>query len=69
MDMKIDLKLLISYAPLLLALGITWGVFSTKLEAVAAKVDTIAQMQQDIAVIKAKVMWMEDYLVKNGSDK
>ena len=69
MDMKIDLKLLISYAPLLLALGITWGVFSTKLEAVAAKVDTIAQMQQDIAVIKAKVMWMEDYLVKNGSSK
>ena len=67
--MKIDLKLLISYAPLLLALGITWGVFSTKLEAVAAKVDTIAQMQQDIAVIKAKVMWMEEYLVKNGSDR
>jgi len=26
-------------------------------------------MQQDIAVIKAKVMWMEDYLVKNGRDK
>ena len=51
--MKIDLKLLISYAPLILALGITWGVFSTKLEAVAAKVDTITQMQQDIAVIKA----------------
>ena len=69
MDMKIDLKLLISYAPLLLALGITWSVFSTKLEAVAAKVDTITQMQQDIAVIKAKVMWMEEYLVKNGSDR
>ena len=69
MEMKIDLKLLLSYAPLILALGITWGVFSTKLEAVAAKVDTIPQMQQDIAVIKAKVMWMEDYLVKNGSDK
>ena len=69
MEMKIDLKLLLSYAPLILALGITWGVFSTKLEAVAAKVDTITQMQQDIAVIKAKVMWMEDYLAKNGSDK
>ena len=27
MDMKIDLKLLISYAPLILALGITWGDF------------------------------------------
>jgi len=26
-------------------------------------------MQQDIAVIKAKVMWMEDYLVKNGKSK
>ena len=69
MDMKIDLKLLITYAPLILALGITWGVFSTKLEAVAAKVDSITRMQQDIAVIKAKVMWMEEYLVKNGSNK
>ena len=67
--MQIDLKALISYAPLILALGITWGVFSTKLEAVASKVDNITQMQQDIAVIKAKVMWMEDYLVKNGKSK
>nr|BAR36477.1 hypothetical protein [uncultured Mediterranean phage uvMED] len=67
--MQIDLKALISYAPLILALGITWGVFSTRLDAVAAKVDNISQMQQDIAVIKAKVMWMEDYLVKNGRDK
>ena len=67
--MQIELKALISYAPLILALGITWGVFSTRLDAVAAKVDNISQMQQDIAVIKAKVMWMEDYLVKNGRDK
>ena len=67
--MQIDLKALISYAPLILALGITWGVFSTRLDAVAAKVDNISQMQQDIAVIKAKVMWMEDYLVKNVRDK
>ena len=67
--MQIDLKALISYAPLILALGITWGVFSTRIDAVAAKVDNISQMQQDIAVIKAKVMWMEDYLVKNGRDK
>ena len=67
--MQIDIKALISYAPLILALGITWGVFSTRLDAVAAKVDNISQMQQDIAVIKAKVMWMEDYLVKNGRDK
>ena len=67
--MQIDLKALISYAPLILALGITWGVFTTRLDAVAAKVDNISQMQQDIAVIKAKVMWMEDYLVKNGRDK
>jgi hypothetical protein len=44
-------------------------VFSTRLDAVAAKVDAIQIMQQDIAVIKAKVMWMEDYLVKNGKNK
>ena len=67
--MQIDLKYILSYAPLVLAIGITWGVFSTKLDAVAEKVDAIHQMQQDIAVIKAKVTWMEDYLVKNGSNE
>ena len=61
--MQIDLKALISYAPLILALGITWGVFSTRLDAVAAKVDNISQMQQDIAIIKEKIMWMESYLM------
>ena len=67
--MQIDLKYILSYAPLILAIGITWGVFSTKLDAVAEKVDAIHKMQQDIAVIKAKVTWMEDYLVKNGSNE
>ena len=67
--MQIDLKYFLSYAPLILAIGITWGVFSTKLDAVAEKVDAIHKMQQDIAVIKAKVTWMEDYLVKNGSNE
>lgn len=67
--MQIDLKYIFSYAPLILAIGITWGVFSTKLDAVASKVDAIQIMQQDIAVIKAKVVWMEDYLVKNGKSK
>ena len=67
--MQIDLKYILSYAPLILAIGITWGVFSTKLDAVAEKVDAIHKMQQDIAVIKAKVTWMEDYLVKIGSNE
>ena len=67
--MQIDLKYIFSYAPLILAIGITWGVFSTKLDAVASKVDAIQIMQQDIAVIKAKVVWMEEYLVKNGKNK
>ena len=67
--MQIDLKYILSYAPLVLAIGITWGVFSTKLDAVSEKVDAIHQMQQDIAVIKAKVIWMEDYLIKNGSNE
>mgnify|MGYP001173132965 FL=1 len=67
--MQIDLKYFLSYAPLILAIGITWGVFTARLDAVAAKVDAIHAMQQDIAVIKAKVVWMEEYLVKNGKNK
>ena len=43
----------------------SWGMMSERLEAVERKADTISQMQQDIAVIKEKIIWIEKYL--NGN--
>ena len=61
--MNIDLKTLLPYIVLLVSIGMTWGMFSARLDAVENKVDTVIQMQQDIAVIKEKIMWMEAYLL------
>jgi len=63
--MKIDLKTILPYLVLLVTIGMTWGMFSARLDAVESKVDAVTQMQQDIAVIKEKIMWMEAYLI-NG---
>jgi|TARA_R100001460_G_scaffold9372_2_gene22644 hypothetical protein len=64
--MKIDLKFILSYAPLIVAIGITWGMFSARLDAVENKVDSVTQIQQDVAVIKEKIMWMEKYLIETN---
>ena len=61
--MKIDLKIILPYIVILASLAMTWGMWSERLEAVEAKADRVAQMQQDIAVIKEKIMWMESYLI------
>ena len=61
--MKIDLKIMLPYITILISLGMTWGMWSERLEAVEAKADSVTQMQQDIAVIKEKIMWMESYLM------
>jgi hypothetical protein len=61
--MNIDLKTILPYVVLLVTIGMTWGMFSARLDAVESKVDAVVQMQQDIAVIKEKIMWMEDYLL------
>ena len=61
--MKIDLKTILPYLVLLVTIGMTWGMFSERLDAVESKVDAVTQMQQDIAVIKEKIMWMESYLM------
>ena len=63
--MNLDLKTLLPYLVLLVTIGMTWGMFSERLDAVESKVDAVTQMQQDIAVIKEKIMWMEAYLI-NG---
>tara|TARA_Y100000004_G_C8936144_1_gene422171 strand:+ start:1461 stop:1661 length:201 start_codon:yes stop_codon:yes gene_type:complete len=65
--MKFDTKIILSYIPLVIAIGITWGMFSARLDAVENKADKVAIIQQDIAVIKEKIMWMEKYLIEiNG---
>lgn len=63
--MNLDLKTILPYVVLLVTIGMTWGMFSERLDAVETKADRVAQMQQDIAVIKEKIMWMEDYLLGN----
>jgi len=65
--MKLDLKTILPYLVLLVTIGMTWGMFSERLDAVETKADTVAQMQQDIAVIKEKIMWMEAYLIKRSN--
>lgn len=65
--MKLDLKTILPYLVLLVTIGMTWGMFSERLDAVERKADTVTQMQQDIAVIKEKIMWMEAYLIKGSN--
>ena len=50
------------------SLSVTWGMWSERLEAVEKKVDAVAKMQQDIAVIKEKILWMEEYMIKTYDD-
>lgn len=65
--MKLDLKTILPYLVLLVTISMTWGMFSERLDAVERKADTVTQMQQDIAVIKEKIMWMEAYLIKGSN--
>ena len=65
--MKLDLKTLLPYIVLLVTIGMTWGMFSERLDAVETKIDAVTQMQQDIAVIKEKIMWMEAYLINRSN--
>ena len=66
--MKIDIKFLLSFIPMLLTVGIIYGTLNTKVKALETKVDNVTQMQQDIAVIKEKIMWMESYLIAGEKD-
>ncbi len=70
--MKIDFKTGLPYLVLIGTMVRTWGMWSERLNAVEEKADSVAQMQQDIAVIKAqlqsmddKMSWMEEFLIKN----
>lgn len=63
--MKIELKYILPYVALIVGLGMSWGMFSERLDAVEVKADKISQMQTDIAIIKEKIMWIEDYLLES----
>jgi len=60
---RIDLKLIAPYIVMAFGIAMTWGMWSERLDAVESKVDKVTQMQQDIAIIKEKIMWMENFLV------
>tara|TARA_R100000988_G_scaffold47708_1_gene23415 strand:+ start:439 stop:636 length:198 start_codon:yes stop_codon:yes gene_type:complete len=64
--MKIDIKTIATYATIFITIGITWGMFTERLDALEQKADTISEIKSDIAVIKEKIMWMEKYLITNG---
>ena len=61
--MKIELKTLVSFVPMLLLIGVTYGTMNTKVTALEIKVDSLNTIQSDVAIIKEKIMWMEKYLV------
>jgi hypothetical protein len=69
--MKLDIKTLLPYLVLIGTIAMTWGMWSERLNAVEKKADSVTEMQQDIAVIKEKIlqmddriMWIEEFLIK-----
>lgn len=55
-------KDLIYIGIILVTIGMSWGMFSERLDAVENKADKIEQIQNDIAVIKEKLSNMEKLL-------
>ena len=71
MSIKIEMKTVLPYVVLIATVGMTWGMWSERLNAVEKKAASVAQMQQDIAVIKSKIIqmddkiaWIEEFLIK-----
>jgi len=69
--MKLDLKTVLPYLVLFGTISMTWGMWSERLDAVEKKADTVAEMQKDIAVIKERILqmddrilWIEEFLIK-----
>ena len=60
-----NLKILGPYIVIIVTGLVTWGSFSARLDEVEKKADNIAQIQQDIAVIKQEIVWMKAFLVEN----
>ena len=64
MSIKIEMKTVLPYVVLIATVGMTWGMWSERLDALETKTDNVSKMQQDIAIIKEKIIWMEEYLIK-----
>ena len=71
MSFKIEVKTILPYVVLIATIGMTWGMWSERLNAVEKKADSVAEMQQDIAIIKSKILdmddrvaWIEEFLIK-----
>jgi hypothetical protein len=71
MSIKLDIKTVLPYLVLFGTIAMTWGMWSERLNAVEKKADSVAKMQQDIAIIKErilqmddKIMWIEEFLIK-----
>ena len=62
--MNIDIKVLAPYLIMMLGFAMTWGMWAERLDALETKTDSVSKMQQDIAIIKEKIIWMEEYLIK-----
>jgi hypothetical protein len=69
--MKLDLKTILPYVVLLATIAMTWGMWSERLNAVEEKANTVEKMQQDIAIIKDRLLmlddrtqWIEEFLIK-----
>ena len=74
MSIKIDMKTVLPYVVLIATIGMTWGMFTERLNAVEKKADSVAKMQQDIAIIKSKILsmddrvaWIEEFLIKTSN--
>ena len=72
-SIKIEMKTVLPYVVLIATVGMTWGMWSERLNAVEKKADSVAQMQQDIAIIKSKILdmddrvaWIEEFLIKTS---
>ena len=57
--MKIDIKTALPYLVIAGTIIMTWGMWSERIQAVEAKADRVAEMQQDIAVIKIQIQTMQ----------
>ena len=71
MSFKIEVKTVLPYVVLIATIGMTWGMWSERLNAVEKKADRVIEMQQDIAIIKSKILdmddriaWIEEFLIK-----
>ena len=60
---KLDIKTVLPYLVLIGTMAMTWGMWSERLNAVEKKADSVAKMQQDIAVIKEKIIQMDGELL------